>query len=723
MSSNDGARYIDKYEVLGEIGRGAMGGVYKALHPQLRKYVAIKEINSELAGEAEVRRRFEQEAELLARIPPHPNIVMVRDAFVWLGQLYLVMDYIEGETLKDRLNDGMSLESGLQLLDQIMSALDAIHASGIVHMDLKPANILIDREGISHLSDFGVAECIGNRKRDRLWGTAKYVAPELIDPSLGRGGVAQQVDIYSLGFIACETLLGERRFREEFSEVYNHRAEERIERWIAWHTDLARAPRNLNDIDPSIPRAIGNLVERMMAKDVTTRYRTVSDASRDLQAWFSTPRDMRGRRSGPPRDDSTVPLDQLRAGGSRPLREGVRKPSGPISQPVFNRERPPGEPARVDPLPGPPPRQGSRFPRWGWWVGLAAALPLVIAVALAPLLVASPGFTLVVKGAPAGSEVLVDGTRVGSPANDGTIKAFGLEAIKERKVVVKCPGGGEYTDFVNSRDGDVRDVLVQCQGELPSEIDYRGTAMILIPAGEFLMGDNGGEADEKPQQPVSVEAFYIDKYELTNEEYQRFCEATGQHYPPTSHPFYQEYFNNLRSPVIGVSWNEAQKFAKWAEKRLPKEAEWEKAASWDPKANKKRRWPWGDDEQPERARLADRDGYPSVVDSYPQGVSAYGVFNMAGNVAEWVDESYVRYPGNVEPPPWQHAYGNQFKVARGGSVFSQIAEVRTTSRASQPPDIKPSFERQVKTTFGIRCAISANDPRVLDILKKRQTSR
>jgi serine/threonine-protein kinase len=148
---------------------------------------------------------------------------MVRDAFVWLDQLYLVMDYIEGGTLKDLLVDGVSLERGVQLLDQIMSALEAIHRSGIVHMDLKPANILMDREGIPHISDFGVAEWVGSKKRDRLWGTAKYVAPELIDPSLGRGGVAQQTDIYSLGIIAYEMLLGKRRFCAELGEVYSTR--------------------------------------------------------------------------------------------------------------------------------------------------------------------------------------------------------------------------------------------------------------------------------------------------------------------------------------------------------------------------------------------------------------------------------------------------------------------------------------------------------------------
>ncbi|HVF88769.1 MAG TPA: protein kinase, partial [Blastocatellia bacterium] len=87
---------IDKYEIIEEVGSGGMGAVYKAIHPQFKKYVAIKEIRAELASNRDIQRRFEKEAELLAQLPPHPNIVTVRDALVEGGNLYLVMDYIEG---------------------------------------------------------------------------------------------------------------------------------------------------------------------------------------------------------------------------------------------------------------------------------------------------------------------------------------------------------------------------------------------------------------------------------------------------------------------------------------------------------------------------------------------------------------------------------------------------------------------------------------------------
>ena len=97
---------IDKYEVIDEIGRGGMGAVYKSFHPHLKKYIAIKEIRPEIASDPEIKRLFEREAELLANLPSHPHLVTIRDAFLWEGRLYLVMDYLEGGTLGDLIEQG-----------------------------------------------------------------------------------------------------------------------------------------------------------------------------------------------------------------------------------------------------------------------------------------------------------------------------------------------------------------------------------------------------------------------------------------------------------------------------------------------------------------------------------------------------------------------------------------------------------------------------------------
>jgi serine/threonine protein kinase/formylglycine-generating enzyme required for sulfatase activity len=725
MASGKIGKYIDKYEIVGEAGRGGMGAVYKALHPQFKKYVAIKEISSELASNPEFQRGFEREVEILAQLPSHPNIVTVRDALVSDGQLFLVMDYIEGSTLRDLVtHDGIAPERAVKLLDQILSGLEAIHCCGIVHRDLKPSNILIDREGIPYISDFGIAESVGMSPSEQTRGTPEYAAPELLDPELRRGGTEQQIDVYALGIVGYEMLLGENRFRVEFSEIYNTNRKERPERWLLWHTDLSTAARNLNDIDTAIPRPLANVVQGMMAKDVNARYRNVSEARRDLTACLTSLPDSRGRRSGQPPDDATVPLDQLRGGGAKPVR-----PTPPPQQIVRTPRRegpgrePPLEEAASANSPRAPERSrggGRNVPRRVWWIGGAAAAVVVVAVMLVPSLFASRGFTLIVTGAPFGSEVYVDNKRVGISASDGSIRVFGLDAtLGRRSVRVSLEGCEDFPGLVTGRDGEPvhLEVHMSCNGGQQGEIEYKGT-MLLIRAGEFIMGDDSHLADEKPAHKVQLPDFYMDKFEVTNKQYREFCSATG--YPtPTNTKQTKKWFNeNPDYPVVGVSWKDASKYAEWADKRLPAEEEWEKAASWEPNAQKKRQWPWGDDSDPSRANLS---GNPGAVGQHSSGASAYGVQDMAGGVAEWVDSYYQPYSNNQTPDP---DYGTKHRVVRGGGFLVSIDLARTTYRDHQAPDTQATNIRTANgggkeevPINGFRCAVSANDPKLREYLR------
>lgn len=727
MSRERIGKYIDKYEIIEEIGRGGMGAVYKALHPQFKKYVAIKEIKSELANNLEFQHRFEREVEILAHLPSHPNIVTVRDALVFSGKLFLVMDYIEGCALSDLVRgDGVASGRGAELLAQILSGLEAIHRCGIVHGDLKPSNILIDNEGIPYISDFGIAQAAaGTSTLRQAMGTPQYAAPELLDPGLSRGGEEQQIDVYAMGMVAYEMLLGENRFHAEFSEVYNTARQKRPERWALWHTDLASAARNLNEIDPTVPRPLANVVQRMMAKDLSARYLNAGESRNDLTAWLTTIQDSRNRRSGTPPEDATVPLDQLRGrgGGSvRPTepRQNARPPRVTRTERTDGR-RPLEE---VDPRgssdKAEPPRQGSRsLPRWVWWASGAAVLVLVVAVMVVPMLFASSGFTLIVKGAPVGSDVYVDNKRVGIPVNDGTIRVFGLDATQGRRSVrVSCEGCQDYQDSVAGTDGEQKEVSVSmsCNGGEQDEIDYKGP-MILIRAGEFIMGDDNHEPDERPAHKVLLPDFYIDKFEVTNKQYKEFCGATG-YSPPTNTPRSAQLFNNYPDyPVFGVSWKDASEYAKWAGKRLPTEEEWEKAASWGPKAQKKRQWPWGDEPDPSRANLS---GNPGPIGQHPSGASEYGVQDMAGGVAEWVDSYYQPYPYNQTSDA---DFGTKHRVVRGGGFPVSIDLARTTYRDHQPAERQATMmrtangEKDEVPTNGFRCAVFANDPKVREYLR------
>ena len=321
---------IDKYEILSVIGRGGLGTVYKAFHPHLKKYLAIKEINDELANMAEFRRLFEEEIELLAKLPAHPNIVTIRDALVWQDRLFLVMDYIDGTDLNIVIQRGpVDPSRGSVWLGEILSGLAAIHQRGIVHRDLKPSNILIDREGAAYISDFGIAEYANSAMSDML--TAKYAAPELIDPALGRSGKKQQVDIYAAGMLAYEMFLGPGRFQNVFEDVYRRQGVNIPESWLIWHTDLAKTAQKLSAIEPRISNSLALVVERMMAKDVNERYLDANEARRDLKNSGGNDGDYSGRLAAS-QEDMTVPIAQLR-------RRTEREPGQSVSSSV--RRNPP----------------------------------------------------------------------------------------------------------------------------------------------------------------------------------------------------------------------------------------------------------------------------------------------------------------------------------------------------------------------------------------------
>ena len=219
--------------------------------------------------------------------------------------------------------------------------------------------------------------------------------------------------------------------------------------------------------------------------------------------------------------------------------------------------------------------------------------------------------------------------------------------------------------------------------------------MVFIPSGEFLMGSTGEDverllnlftyrrpsryANEQPQHVVYLDAFYIDKYEVTNAEYARFLDATGRT-PPVF--WNDELYNQPRQAVMAVSWEDAAAYARWAGKRLPTEAEWEKAA----RGTDGRFWPWGNEWDPSKLNANDVgavDGYvyTAPVGSYPQGASPYGVQDMAGNVWEWVADWYA--PDYYDRSPRMNPQGPELgknHVARGGSWDMNNDFTRCASR-------------------------------------------
>lgn len=228
--------------------------------------------------------------------------------------------------------------------------------------------------------------------------------------------------------------------------------------------------------------------------------------------------------------------------------------------------------------------------------------------------------------------------------------------------------------------------------------------MVFIAAGPFMMGSNE-EDNERPPHLVNLDGYFIDRYPVTVRAFSEFVAATGLPPPPSWRGGTPER-SRLDHPVVDVSWHDAVAYATWAGKRLPTEAEWEKAASWDPVAQVKRRWPWGNGWKRGHANAGGgivgallHQGTSHVGRYSPDGDSSYGLADMAGNVWEWCSSLFLMYPYSEQSEPASlQAAGS--RVLRGGSWGSPPEQCRCAFRMALPPGWI------LDGVYGFRCALS-----------------
>lgn len=232
------------------------------------------------------------------------------------------------------------------------------------------------------------------------------------------------------------------------------------------------------------------------------------------------------------------------------------------------------------------------------------------------------------------------------------------------------------------------------------------SGMVLIPEGPFTMGSTAKDIqwvaekffsaslewyqDETPAHQVDLAAFYIDKYEVSNEEYLKFRETVPGRAPKYMN---EPRFNKPRYPVVGIAWQEAVGYCRWAKKRLPTEAEWEKAA----RGTDGRYYPWGNDPDNTKSNvrgLEDENRYTAPKGDYEEGKSPFGVHDMAGNVWEWTSDWYQPYDGSKYE---SDLFGNTLKVIKGGSWHSNMDLARSAIRGKAIP-------YQPQNYIGFRCA-------------------
>lgn len=265
-----------------------------------------------------------------------------------------------------------------------------------------------------------------------------------------------------------------------------------------------------------------------------------------------------------------------------------------------------------------------------------------------------------------------------------------------------------------SSAGEARPDLPQALAAPPAVAEAPSAAvppqdMCLVPASDFLMGSNRGDPDERPAHRVYLDAFRIDRTEVTNEQYGRFLdwirrsgdhrsycfpgEPAGKDHTPAN--WDQVRWNGLKQPVVGVDWFDASAYARWAGKRLPTETEWEKAA----RGTDGREYPWGNPWDPDRCCWdGNFDGSSREVGSFPTGASPCGALDMAGNVWEWCADWYggEYYASSPRRNPRGPVRG-QMRVLRGGSWVNDPPICRTVSRGGIAP-----VDRRIY--IGIRCA-------------------
>jgi iron(II)-dependent oxidoreductase len=215
------------------------------------------------------------------------------------------------------------------------------------------------------------------------------------------------------------------------------------------------------------------------------------------------------------------------------------------------------------------------------------------------------------------------------------------------------------------------------------------SAMVLVPGGKFIMGSSEGDSDESPLHEVYIDSFYIDAQEVTISQYKKFIEATGH---PKPH-YWQPDYDSPDDPVVGVSWQDAVDYARWAGKRLPTEAEWEYAARG---GNQKDKYPWGNTANTLYSNYLSFGLLP-VKSLKP---NSYGIYDMIGNVWEWCADWYAGDYYAVSPPknPKGPVSGTH-KVLRGGAWYCNEREVRVANRYYALPDAH-SFN------IGFRCVRS-----------------
>ena len=670
---------IGQYQIIEQMGRGRMATVYKAYQPNLDRYVAVKVLAPDLADTQGFVARFEREAKAVARLR-HRNILTVFDYGRQEDVFYLVTEYVGGGTLRGYLGWPQDLAYAVNIVSQVGNALAHAHRQGMIHRDVKPANILMAEDDWPLLSDFGLVKMVADGTQLTASG-ASVGTPQYMSPEQAQGlAVDGRSDIYCLGAVLYEAIAGRPPFTTDSPMAV-----------ILMHiNEPLTPPRKLR---PDLPKEMERVILKALAKSPADRYQRMEDFLTDLREVCP-----------PPSNSAVVHQDDASARPAVPAADLLASTSVAPSRPSRRRSSP--------------------------WAGIALGLVLVLTLLLSLLLLkvsSTPAATISPTAKPTATLSPTDVSEVVGPS-PSTASPSPTAALFPSPTVVPSVPALVPTTYPSPT------ILARAWEADDAE-------MVYVPAGEFIMGSDDLGDDEQPVHRVALDGFWIDRYEVSNERFARFVDTSdyqteaeargwgwvwkGSQWEKVEgadwrHPHGPDSSieGHMTLPVVLVSWNDADAYCRWAGKRLPSEAQWEKAARGPSTGSPRpgsgqagqvpetgssgRRYAWGDEFDSARANTKEAGlGDTMPVGSFsPQGNSPYGAADMTGNVWEWVADWYGSdYYGHAPPANPPGPATGTYKVLRGGSWPFDEVYARTAFRYNVRPDYTYDFA-------GFRCASS-----------------